>query len=105
MRRSQSPPDELIKHRLDRGGNRQLNYAVHMIALTRLRHDPETATYVARQRERGKTHRDAMRSLKRHLIRRIWRLLTQPNTVHQTVCGPIPLTSETRHDLPTAAQN
>jgi hypothetical protein len=59
-----------------------------MIALTRLRQDPETASYIARQRERGKTHRDAMRSLKRHLIRRIWRLLTQPNTIYQTACGP-----------------
>jgi transposase len=74
------------RHRLDRGGNRQLNYAVHMIALTRLRHDPETALYVATQRERGKTQREAIRSLKRYLIRRIWQLLTDPNTIPTTVC-------------------
>jgi transposase len=74
------------RHRLDRGGNRQLNYAVHMIALTRLRHDPETALYIARQRERGKTQREAIRSLKRHLIRRIWQLLTTPNSIPTTVC-------------------
>jgi transposase len=74
------------RHRLDRGGNRQLNYAVHMIALTRLRHDTETALYIARQRENGKTQREAIRSLKRHLIRRIWQLLTHPNNIPTTVC-------------------
>ena len=74
------------RHRLDRGGNRQLNYAVHMIALTRLRHDTETALYIARQRERGKTQREAIRSLKRYLIRRIWQLLTNPNIIPTTVC-------------------
>jgi transposase len=74
------------RHRLDRGGNRQLNYAIHMIALTRLRYDPETALYIAKQRARGKTQREAIRSLKRHLIRRIYRLLSTPNTIPQTVC-------------------
>jgi transposase len=74
------------RHRLDRGGNRQLNYAVHMIALTRLRHDPETALYIAKQRANGKTQREAIRSLKRHLIRRIWQLLTHPNSIPTTVC-------------------
>ncbi|MFZ0384475.1 MAG: IS110 family transposase [Solirubrobacteraceae bacterium] len=74
------------RHRLDRGGNRQLNYAVHMIALSRLRYDPETALYVARQREKGKTQREAIRSLKRHLIRRIWQLLTDPSSIPATVC-------------------
>jgi transposase len=74
------------RHRLDRGGNRQLNNAIHMIALTRLRHDPETAAYVARQRTAGKTHREAIRCLKRHLVRRIYRLLTAPTSIPQTVC-------------------
>ena len=74
------------RHRLDRGGNRQLNYAIHMIALSRLRHDPQTAIYIAKQRARGKTSREAIRCLKRHLIRRIYRLLTNPNAVPRTVC-------------------
>jgi transposase len=51
------------RHRLDRGGNRQLNYAVHMIALSRLRFDTQTALYIATRRERGKTHKEAIRSL------------------------------------------
>ncbi len=79
------------RHRLDRGGNRRLNHVVPMIAITRIGHDPETALYIAKQRKAGKTHREAIRSLKRHLIRRIWRLLATPNTIPTTVC----LTSET----------
>lgn len=66
------------RHRLDRGGNRQLNYAIHMIAISRVRHDPETAIYIAKQRKAGKTQREAIRCLKRHLIRRIYQLLTDP---------------------------
>jgi transposase len=64
------------RHRLDRGGNRQLNHAIHLLALCRNRHDPHTADYLARQRANGKTRKEAMRNLKRHLIRLIWRLLT-----------------------------
>jgi transposase len=74
------------RHRLDRGGNRQVNNAIHMIALVRLRHDPETAIYIARQRAAGKTHREAIRCLKRHLVRRIYRLLSDPTSAPQTVC-------------------
>jgi transposase len=74
------------RHRLDRGGNRQLNNAIHTIALSRLRYDPQTAVYIAKQRQAGKTQREAIRSLKRHIIRRIYQLLTNPNSVPTTVC-------------------
>ena len=74
------------RHRLDRGGNRQLNHAFYMLAISKLIHDPETAAYLARQRARGKTQRDAIRSLKRHLVRRIYRLLTDPSAIPQAVC-------------------
>jgi transposase len=63
------------RHRLDRGGNRQLNTAIHRIALTRARCHPETRDYLARKRAEGKTGLEAMRCLKRHLTRRIWHLL------------------------------
>ena len=66
------------RHRLDRGGNRQINAAIHRIAVTRARCHPETRDYIARKLSEGKTHRDAVRSLKRHLARRIWRLLQPP---------------------------
>ncbi len=74
------------KHRLDRGGNRQLNYAIHMIALTKIRHDPRTALYIANQRQRSKTQHEAIRCLKRHLVRRIYQLLTAPASLPTTVC-------------------
>jgi transposase len=74
------------RHRLDRGGNRQLNHAIHMIALAKLSHDPQTAIYIAKQRARGKTGREAIRCLKRHLVRRIYHLLQSPNQVPITIC-------------------
>src|SRR5215204_558110 len=66
------------RHRLDRGGNRQLNTTIHRIALTRARCHPETRDYIARKRAEGKTGLEAMRCLKRHLTRRIWHLLQPP---------------------------
>ena len=61
--------------RLDTGGNRRLNHALHLYALSRIRHDPATAAYFAKQRARGKTNKEAIRLLKRHLVNRVWRLL------------------------------
>ena len=63
------------RHRLDRGGNRQLN-ATHS---PHRRHPPalppETQDYIARKRAEGKSTKEAIRCLKRHLARRIWHLL------------------------------
>src|SRR3954462_15712792 len=67
------------RHRLDRGGNRQINTTIHRIALTRARCHPETQDYIARRRSEGKTTREAMRCLKRPLARRIWHLLQPPS--------------------------
>jgi transposase len=66
------------RHRLDRGGNRQINTAIHRVAITRARCHPETKTYIARKRAEGKTSTEAIRCLKRHLARRIWHLLQTP---------------------------
>jgi transposase len=63
------------RHRLNRGGNRQLNYALHMVALARLRHDPDTKAYMARRKLEGKSSREALRCLKRHLSNLIFRQL------------------------------
>jgi transposase len=60
------------RHRLDHGGNRQLNCALHRLAVTKGRLDPETAAYLARRQAEGKTRREAIRCLKRHLARRVW---------------------------------
>jgi len=70
-------------HRLDRGGNRQINAAIHRIAITRARCDPETRAYIARKISEGKTKREAIRALKRHLARRLWHQLpTEPEHPH-----------------------
>ena len=66
------------RHRLDHGGNRQINCALHRLAVTKGRLDPETAAYLARRQAEGKTRREAIRCLKRHLARRVWHLL-QPD--------------------------
>lgn len=64
--------------RLDRGGNRQLNCAVHRIAVTQSRTYAPARDFLARKRVEGKSTREALRCLKRHLIRRVWRLLNDP---------------------------
>jgi transposase len=66
------------RHRLDRGGNRQLNLALHRLAVTKGRHCPQTAAYLTRKQAEGKTRMDALRCLKRHLARRVWQLLRAP---------------------------
>jgi transposase len=68
------------RHRLHRGGDRQLNRALHVIAITRARIDPQTRAYLERKRGEGKTNREALRCLKRHLARHIHRLLSMPPT-------------------------
>ena len=66
------------RHRLHRGGDRQLNKALHIIAITRARLDPETRTYLERKHAEGKTTAEALRCLKRHLARRFHHLLSVP---------------------------
>ena len=66
------------RHRLHRGGDRQLNKALHIIAITRARLHPETKEYLRRKQAEGKTTAEALRCLKRHLARRFHRLLSQP---------------------------
>jgi transposase len=65
-----------IRHRLDRGGNRQLNCALHRIAVTQGRVHPPARDYLAKKQAEGKSRIEAIRCLKRHLARRVWRLLT-----------------------------
>ena len=62
-----------VRHRLNRGGNRRLNAILHRIAVTQLRCSPEAQRYVARRRSEGKSQREAIRALKRFLVRAIWR--------------------------------
>ncbi len=61
------------RHRLNRGGDRDLNRALHTVAITRLRCHPETMRYEIKRTAEGKTHRDIRRSIKRALARRLYR--------------------------------
>ena len=63
------------RHRLNRGGDRQLNRALNVIAMVRMVHDPGTRAYVQRRRAEGKTDREIRRILKRYLARSIYRHL------------------------------
>lgn len=65
------------RHRLSRGGDRQLNRALHTIVLHRRQHDPATRDYIAKKIAEGKSRRDATRLLKRYLARHLYRLLEQ----------------------------
>ena len=63
------------RHRLDRGGNRQLNAALYRIAITQSRHHPAARAYLERKHAEGKTRREAIRCLKRQLARIIYTTL------------------------------
>jgi transposase len=76
------------RHRLDRGGNRQINAAIHRIAITRARCDALTRDYIARKNAEGKTNRDAIRCRKRHLTRRIWNPLRTPTPTTSQALTP-----------------
>jgi transposase len=66
---------QTIRHRLNRGGDRQLNRALYFVAVTRSRCCPRTRAYIERRLKRGRTEREIQRCLKRYIARRVWRLL------------------------------
>lgn len=70
--------------RLNRGGNRRLNAAIHRIAITQKRMYEPARTYLDARRARGNSNTEAIRALKRHLARRVYTLLKNgPHTLHQ----------------------
>lgn len=96
-----------IRHRLNRGGARQLNRALNTIVLTRMRTDPDTRAYIDRRLTEGKTTKEIRRCLKRYVARQIFRTLAAaPHarsarasclTRHRSICevvecadGPVP---------------
>jgi transposase len=64
-----------IRHRLDRGGDRQLNRAIHTVVLIRRSRDNQTIAYIERRVAEGKTEREAVRALKRYTARHLYRLM------------------------------
>jgi transposase len=66
---------QTVRYRLDRGGDRRLNRALHMILVTRRRTHAPTIAYIERRIHEGKSRREAIRCLKRYLARNLYRLL------------------------------
>ena len=79
---------QVIRHRLNRGGDRQLNRALHTVAMERLRDDPETRAYAARRRAEGKSPRDIRRCVKRAVARQLFKLLEAHHRASVEVIGP-----------------
>ncbi len=70
-----------VRHRLNRGGNRQANNALWRIAMVRLRVDERSIAYAARLTAEGKTRREILRCLKRHIAREVYKLIIDPPDV------------------------
>ncbi|NLS11253.1 IS110 family transposase [Nesterenkonia sp. MY13] len=73
------------RHRLNRGGDRRGNSALHRIALVRMRHDPTTRAYVERRLGENKTKKEIIRCLKRAIAREVYKILTRPHEAETTV--------------------
>jgi transposase len=71
---------QTTRHRLNRGGDRALNKAIHVIANTRIRTDPTTQAYVTRRTAEGKSPREIRRCIKRYTARQLYRALTAAMT-------------------------
>jgi transposase len=72
------------RHRLNRGGDRQLNWALHVVALARIRHHAETGAYYQRLLAAGKTTKEARRCIKRALARHFYRRLREMSLIPLT---------------------
>ncbi len=67
----------MTRHRLDRGGNRKANSALHRIVLVRLSHDIDTKAYFARRLAEGRSKLEIIRVLKRYVAREVYKNLPQ----------------------------
>jgi transposase len=77
----------LVRHRLNRGGNRRLNAVLYRIVLTQAHFLPEARAYIQRRLAQGKTKREAHRALRRYVIRAIWRLWQECQTLQTANFG------------------
>jgi len=66
---------DVVRHRLSRAGNRQLNHALHLIAICQIRHDTEGRTYYRRKLAEGKSEKEALRCLKRRISDAVFKKL------------------------------
>ena len=75
---------KVVRHRLNRGGNRDANRALHMICVVRMGSDRRTRSYVARRTNEGKSKWEIMRCLKRYIAREVYRVLVPPTAASST---------------------
>ena len=108
---------DVVRHRLSRAGDRQLNCCLHTMATTQIRHDGPGRSYYQRKRASGKSHMEALRCLKRHLSETVYRhLLTdaarknaadpggqQGATTHSSAASTTPTTGTLEQSLPGPA--
>ena len=78
---------KVVRHRLNRGGNRDANRALHMICVVRMGRDRRTREYVARRTAEGKSKLEIMRCLKRYIAREVYRLLVSVAVSPPTLSG------------------
>ena len=78
----QASSGQVVRHRLNRGGDRQLNRALHTIVMLRQVHHGPTRAYTSRRIAQGKSQREIRRCLKRTVARQLYRLLERTATNH-----------------------
>lgn len=88
---------KITRHRLNRGGNRNANCALHRIAIVRLHTDPRTRAYAASRTAAGKTSKEILRCLKRAIAREVYHLLTDPPRTRQHQPAPPAATGHRAH--------
>jgi transposase len=93
------------RHRLDRGSNRQLNCALHRLAVNKANWDPDTAAYLARKQAEGKSRKEALRCVKRHLARRVWKLPRPPAQTQTLARTTTPTSTTTSTPLPITSSS
>jgi transposase len=102
---------DVVRHRLSRAGDRQLNYALHVMAITQIRHDTPGRSYYQRKRAAGKSHKEALRCLKRRLSDVVYRTLLRDAkaagpgghpgaTLQSSAAGPTPTADSSDKSLP-----
>jgi transposase len=75
------------RHRLNRGGNRQVNAALHRILVTQMRHPGPACDYLQRRMTHGNTKTEAIRALRRHLSDAVYRRLLEDSTAQPGATG------------------
>lgn len=73
----------VVRFRLNRSGDRRLNSALYMVAITRLSHQKRSQAYMAKRLGEGKTKKETIRCMKRHLARSVYRILEATNSIGQ----------------------